>query len=332
MTTGAPRRNHTVSAGYIARFASDRLVTVHHVTKGVFDIGPRAVGFQNDFWGSEELSRKVEQAFNKCENPVLRMLRGLPQHWPLATTDRAALAQFLAIHVIRTPAFGAFVRRVGEQAREEAIRDVAEQHGLSEDEIAAAGSKLLRSQHNHALTLLGQIGRIGGMFSSMQWMLVRFDKDCLITSDQPVVMLPLSPAPVSPASSVPAAGLSNTIEARFTLDSRQVLLMTWADAPDTAEPLNGTYSQACSINCAVRAQSLEEWVCRPQTAPPFLSPPILTPSIYAISTELLSGYTAQVAAQSRRHAEADRLMSRIIEENAPRGRMSWVRVGTREVA
>lgn len=164
------------------------------------------------------------------------------------------------------------------------------------------------------------------MFSSMQWTLVRFDQDRLITSDQPVVMLPLSPATVSPASSVPVAGLSNMIEARFTLDPRQVLLMTWADAPDTAEPLNGTYSQACSVNCAVRAQSLEEWFCRPQTTPPFHSLPLLAPRIYAISTELLPGYDVQVAAQSRRHAEADRLMSRIIEENAPRDQMRWVTV------
>lgn len=326
ITARTHRRNHTVSAGYIARFARNGQVTVHHATKGVLDIGPKAVGYQNDFWGSEKLSRQVEEAFNKCENPVLRMLRDLSRHWPLATADRAALAQFLAIHVIRTPAFGAFMRGVGERAREEAIRDVAEQHGLSEDEIAAAGSKLLRSQHNHVLTLLGQIGRIGGMFSSMQWTLVQFDQDCLITSDQPVLMLPLIPAPISPASSVPASGISNIIEARFTLDPRQALLMTWADIPDTQHPLDGTHKQACSINCAVRAQALEEWVCRPQTTPPFLSPPILEQSIYAISTELLSGYTVQVAAQSRRHAAADRLMSRIIEENAPRDQIKWVTV------
>ncbi len=314
-----------MSAGYLARFASNGKVAMHHATKGLLEIGPRAVGFQQDFWGSEELSREVEQAFEKCENPALHMLRDIPRCWPLVGTDRAVLAQFLAIHVIRTPAYGAFVRRAGVRARESAIRDVAAKHGLPEDDVAAA-AEMLRGQRSHVRTLLGQIGRIGSMFGNMQWTLVQFDQDRLITSDQPVVMLPLSPAPVSPASSVPVSGLSNMIEAHFTLDPRQVLLMTWADGPDTIDPLTGTYSQACSINCAVRAQSLEEWFSRPRTIPPFLSPPILEPSIYAISTELLPGYTVQVAAESQRHAEADRLMSRIIEEDAPRNQMTWVSV------
>jgi uncharacterized protein DUF4238 len=319
-------RNHTVSAGYIRRFASNRRVTVHHVTRGVFDTGSRAVGFQNDFWGSEDLSREVEEAFDKCENPVLQMLRDLPRRWPLATTDRAAVAQFLAIHVIRTPAYGAFVRRAGKHAREDAVRDVAAQHGLMEDEISTRATEILSGQRNHVRTLLGQVGRIASMFSNMQWALVQFDHDHLITSDQPVVMLPLVQATISPASSVPIYGFSKIMEARFTLDPRQVLLMTWADAPDIASLLSGTYSQACSINCAIRAQSLEEWVCRPQTTPPFHAPPILTPSIYAISTELLAGYTVQSALQSRRRAESDRLISRIIEENAPRDRMTWITV------
>lgn len=324
-------RNHTVSAGYLGRFAKDRLVTVHHITKGVSEIGPRAAGFQNAFWGSEDLSREVEEAFSKCENPVLRMLRYLPQRWPLGNEDRAALAQFLAIHVIRTPAYGAFVRRAGDRAREKAIRDAVAQHGLTEDEVAAA-AEMLKDQRRHVRTLLGQIGRIGSMFSNMQWSLVQFDQDHLITSDQPIVMLPLEPAAVSPASSVPDSGLSNIIEARFTLDPRQALLMTWADTPDTAEPFIGTRSQACSINCAVRAQSLEEWFCRPQARPPFLSPPILAPSTYAISTELLSGYTIQTATQSRRRSAADRLMSTIIEENAPRDKMTWVTVRQQPLA
>jgi hypothetical protein len=325
MPTSTHRRNHTVTAGYLGRFAKDGHVTVHRVTGGGFETGPRAVGYETDFWGPERLSREAEQAFSKCENPVLRMLRKLPQRWPLSTADRAGLAQFLAIHVIRTPAYGAFVRRAGKRARENAIRDAVEQHGLTAEQMAAADERL-RGQRYHVRTLLGQVNRLGSMFGCMHWALVQFDRDCLITSDQPVVMLPLSPAPISPASSVPVSGLANMIEVRFTLDPRQALLLTWVETPDTVQPFAGTYSQACSINCAVRAQSLKEWMCRPQTTPPFLAPPILTPSVYAISTELLAGYTVQAATQSRRRAAADQLMSQMIEENAPRDQMRWLNI------
>jgi hypothetical protein len=319
-----PRRHHTVSAGYIGRFANNRRqVAVHHVTGGVSEIGSRAVGFQTDFWGSDELATEVEQAFNRVEDPVLRMLRNLPECWPLSTEDRAALAQFVAVHVIRTPAFGAFLRSVGNRALPKSVREIAEKHGLPEEKVAVV-TEGMKGQRNHVRTLLGQIGRIGSMFSNMQWNLVRFDHDWLVTSDQPVVMLPLGGGTMSPASSVPRGGLSNVMEAFFTIDPRQLLLLTWAEAPDAAQSLSGTRRQACSVNCAVRVQALTEWVSRPDTTPPFHTPPILEPSIYAISTELLPGYTTPVATNSRRRAAANQLMTKVIEENAPRDRMRWV--------
>ncbi len=322
MTT-TPKRHHTVSAGYIGRFAHNHRVSVHKVTGGVSEIGPRAVGFQNDFWGSDGLATEVEQAFNKVENPVLRMLRNLPERWPLSTADRGALAQFVAVHVIRTPAFGAFARQAGDRALESSVREVAARHDIDENELAAA-AQVMKGQRHHVRTLLGQIGRIGSMFSNMQWNLVQFDQDWLITSDQPVVMLPLQGGVVSPASSMPISGFRDLMEVFFTIDPRQMLLMTWAEAPDSAQPLSGSYRQACSVNCAVRVQALTEWVSRPGSTPPFHAPPILEPRIYPISTELLPGYTVQVAANSHRRAAANQLMAKVIEENAPRDRMTWV--------
>jgi hypothetical protein len=176
----------------------------------------------------------------------------------------------------------------------------------------------------HVETLLGQIGRVGSAFGSMQWNVVSFDRDWLITSDQPVVVVPQGDGSVSPASSVPAFGLLNAMEAFFALGPRQLLLMTWADEEDGAQLLSGTRRQACSINCAIRAQALTEWFSCPGTTPPFLAPPVLEPSSYPISTELLPGYTVSVATRSERRSAANDLMMRMIEENAPRDRMKWV--------
>jgi hypothetical protein len=286
-----------------------------------FETGPRAVGFQRDYWGSD--ATEVERAFSKTENLALRLLRKLEECWPLCTEDRGLLAEFVAVHVVRTPAFGAFVRSSGARALDKAVREQAEQHGVSEDEVVAMAQGM-RSQRYHVETLLGQIGRVGSGFGNMQWNLVRFDQGRLITSDQPVVAVPQGDGSVSPASSVPAFGLLNAMEVFFVLDPRQLLLMTWADEDDRVQPLSGTYRQACSVNCATRAQALTEWFSYPDATPPFLAPPVLEPSSYAISTELLPGYTVGVAAESSRRRAASELMMRMIEENAPRDRMKWV--------
>lgn len=323
MTT-TPKRHHTVSAGYIGRFARTGRVTVHHATEGVSERRPRTVGYQTNFWGSAELSIEVEQAFNKVENPVLQMLRKLPERWPLSTEDRAALAQFIAVHVIRTPTFGAFARQAASRNIDDSVREIAEKRSVPEAKVAAIAQAMKKDQRHHVNLLLGQIGRIGSMFSNMQWNLVQFDHDWLITSDQPVVMLPLRGGVVSPASSVPASGFRDLMEAFFTLDPRRLLLLTWAEVPDTVQPRSGSYRQACSVNCAVRVQSLNEWVSRPGSTPPFHAPPILEPSIYPIATELLPGYDVQAAANSRRRAAANQLMEKMIAEEAPRDRMRWV--------
>lgn len=310
------------------RFAKGGLVVAHNsVTGETREVGPRAVGFQNDLWGPEQLARGVEEAFNKCETPALRILQSISKRWPLNTPDRALLAEFLAIHVIRTLSFGAFARRSGLRA----VRDVALQHDLGPDQISVATRRAM-GPDMHVQALLGQVGRMGSVFGSMHWALVQFDQDFLITSDQPVILLPMAPAAITPASVIPPNGIVATVEVCFTLDPRQALLLTWADVPDTERSFEGTYRQACSINCALRAQALNEWFSRPQTSPLFYSPPLLQPQVYPVSTELIPGYTLEVAARSRRRAETERLAHEVMEEDAPRDRMRWVRIEHRNAA
>lgn len=137
----------------------------------------------------------------------------------------------------------------------------------------------------HADSLLRQIPRVGSALGSMHWTLVEFPADWLITSDEPVVMLGPPPRAVSPASAIGPYSF-NAVEARFTLDPRRVLLLTWLDGPD--EPwLTGQREHACSVNCAVRAQALEEWFSKPGTIPPFIASRTLEPQISLISASLL---------------------------------------------
>ena len=315
-----PRLIHTVSRGYVKRFAVNGQVMVTHARQGLRRRGVGSVCVHQDYWGPPAVSKAVEASCGVCESIAIRMLRKLPELWPIEGegSGRAELAQFLAIHTIRTPVFRQFVRTIGERI----LRD--ESRLTPSERVAAA--QWMRDPVHHANMLLGQITRIANMLSSMHWSIVRFERDMLITGDQPVLILPTGPGNLSPASSVPAFGLANSMEVTFTLDPQHLLLLTWKDARDSVTMLEGTEAQAASVNCALRAVSLEEWLYKPGARPPFLTPPLLEPNVYAISTELLPGYDAAVARQSERHRAAEALLTGITEENMPRDRMRWVRV------
>jgi uncharacterized protein DUF4238 len=82
----------------------------------------------------------------------------------------------------------------------------------------------------------------------------------------------------------------------------------------------------CSGNAGLRSQAAKDWVSRPGTSPPFVVPPQLHPNIYAISTELIPGYTVDVAVNSKGRTATDEMVAKLIEENAPRDRARWVAV------
>lgn len=65
-----------------------------------------SVGWRPGWWGSDgDLAREVEELLRKTEDRAAPILRSVKTRWPLAREDRAQLAQFLAIHVVRGPAW-----------------------------------------------------------------------------------------------------------------------------------------------------------------------------------------------------------------------------------
>jgi hypothetical protein len=269
----------------------------HDVASGTeAEKGVGGVGWQLDYWGpDQQLAEEVERSLSVCEDAALRLLRTLDRRWPLASTDRAQLAQFIAIHIVRTGSFRVFLRRV----TDEAIED-SRQRERPAPEAFHAAAQIFRGDCMHASALLGQISRIAGLLCSMHWSLVRFDRDLLIASDEPVVVLPMQPTAITPAAAMPNSGLANTFEIRFPLDPRMLLLMCWADHQELDAPLQGTFAQGCNANCSQRAQALREWFYRPGTTPPFLVPPLMQPSVHPMSTELRSDYNLAAAMRSAR--------------------------------
>jgi len=297
-------------------------VTVHHHQRGVYEEGPRGVGYQRDFWGSPELAREIEAGFSKLESFALNVINDIEARWPLTSDDRAALGRFLALHIVRLPAFGGFMRMLGERATRQTMADAAAEYQLDPAE-AAAYAEVLCGDSIHVKTLVRQLSRIASFLCSMHWSVIEFPEDWLISSDQPVVLLPHVSSPITPASAITPQGLAATLEGRFTLDPRHALLLSWHETEEAM--LAGTYAQACSINCALKAQTLQEWFCRPDSHPAFYSPPLLTERVYAISMELLPGYTVKSAASSQRRQTAERIITEMIDSQTPPSQMRWVR-------
>ena len=158
---------------------------------------------------------------------------------------------------------------------------------------------------------------------SMQWVLVSFGEELLITGDQPVIALPtMPPGRQSNAEAVPSRGFLDTIEVRFPADPRHALLMTWRGEEDTSA--GGSFAQACNMNASISRQADKEWFFKPGTVAHRLNPATLQPDVVPISTELFPEYTSAAALRSRRRLETERVAAQIIQEDPPPDRMPFV--------
>ena len=309
-----------MSAGYLRLFGENSIVMRHSVRTGLLTLeGVAGVGRQFDYWGSNrQLSDAVEQSMTGCEATAIRILRSLDTRWPVSDTERVAVVQFVAIHVARTPTFRIFLRRTTEEAIEERVRPQVQSAAFH------TAANVFRGDGMHANALLRQISRIACVLASMQWSLVRFDSDCLITSDQPVVVMPLKATAITPASAMPESGFADTIEIRFPVDPRTLLLLSWAESEDHAVPLEGSLDVASNVNCSTRAQAFEEWFFRPGTRPCFLAPPLMQPQIHSAAPYLLPPYGLRAAIKSGRRQAAEALMTQIVEDQDPTDPVRWV--------
>lgn len=317
-----PRNIHIASAGYLRRFAVGGHVMVHDVETGVrARRGVKAAARRLDWWGREPgLAEAIEKSLSQCEGPALAYLRTLDRRWPVERDAKAVIAQFIAIHVVRTPAFGVLLRDTAEAA----IADERARGRIKPEDFEEA-AKVFRGERIHAHSLLGQITRIASVLMSMQWIRVQFADGLLITGDQPVVALPWMPEGRQPNMAVmPVGGFLDTMEIRFSVDPQSALIMTWHPDEDAAEGVEGTFSQACNLNNSISRQADKEWFFRPDTVPHQLDPATLQRVVLPISPDLIRGYTPQLARSSPRRRAADQLMQEIVRDNMPRDQIRFV--------
>lgn len=303
-------RNHLASVAYLRGFTDERglLTVVNLRSRRVNDATPESVAFRNHFWGrDEQLRSEVEHRLASVERHVPRILsniaRGGPP--PHGSKDRGLLLEFLAMHFVRNPAWQAMIR--GWLERETAVR------GHDGPEWQAFRDQL-HSEHNRADTSLRQIPLVATLLGSTHWAHVRFPKPWLVTSDQPLIAVPmLRPGEQAPADVTP--GLMETIEFRFVLDPRHALVMSWLDALDWDDWGGGDMRIAADLNRSVVGHCDVEYVHRPGVEPPFVAPPFApTGECNPITKRLHPGYSTPEAHRSERRSRAGEILHRMIEE------------------
>lgn len=300
---GKPRKIHLASQCYIRQFAVADFVTLRN--RPSIERGPNrrvsSVGWRPGWWGSDAaLAVEVERLLRVTEDKAAPVLREIDERWPLGEHDRAQLAQFVAIHVVRGPAWRhayemASMNAIGEELRRKRYGGQVERMAVTE-----FFSDPLRAQ-----AMLKDIPRIASILMSMCWAIVGFREPLLGGCDQPVVWYPLlAPQDGAPIAALPRSGFMDTIEVRFPINPARLLLLSWAQRPDLKDIIDGEFCHAADVNRSTYAQTDRDWFHQPDTLPPFLSPPRLDLSCEPLSYDLIDGYSFRSARMSPRRAGA----------------------------
>lgn len=308
---GAPRKIHLVTRAYLEGWAPNgKLIPVDREWGIQKPKTPAAVGWQERWWSTDnpELNAMCEEACNRLETKVPPLLKRVRSSWPLEHEDRGLLAQFAALHVVRTDGFAEWFA----QAREDSLKRY--RHEFSSPEGYEEFCRRMRSDAERAKKVL-RLNKMASLIGWMHWTLVVFDDPLLVTSDQPVAPVPiLGEGQAEEVSVVPRGGWASLVEVRFPLSPYEALLGTWDPGNREAEIVRGTWATAIELNAITRAQARRYY--RTPEQEPAMPPAILKEQPHAfgpLAPSLLSGYSTKVAMDSTRRKEAQAEVNRLIE-------------------
>jgi hypothetical protein len=241
----------------------------------------------------------IEWALGKGEEGATPVLRSFDELWPLKGADKGKIAELFAYQLIRGTRFKA--------EYEELTRRFIENYkkggeaATGDPKMSRASDELLVSD-DHRLIHMMELGpTLTSIVASMHWTLVEFRSPVLATSDHPVVLWPAGGSRV-PEPTPLGVGALECLEYRLPLSPTRGVLMTWSDKPDDEEArVQGCRHHAANFNAFTVASADRQWFYRPGT-----SPPVGTGKLLPLSPELVSGYSLDAAARSRRREETSK--------------------------
>ncbi|HEV7752607.1 MAG TPA: DUF4238 domain-containing protein [Baekduia sp.] len=300
---------HIATKSYLKGWAPEGLLRPVHVRYGPQKLkSPAGVGWRYQWWGDDdpELNQACEDACGPLESLIPSMLEDIEGRWPPLTEVRSVVAQFIALHILRTPAFRAWFVEAGERTSQQYVDQFsAEQY--------ARFVRLTRTDHERSKQILRMLNKVATLVASMHWTLLCFEEAWLVTSDQPVGVFPLldDGSRRQVVAFPPGGGLAETLELRFALSPSAALICSW-HVGHHREPVAGTWSQAMNINGVVIAQADQQWFHAPTQKPALPPIVIVQPHMYdPIASDVIPGYNSATARVSLLRIAAEKEVHRL---------------------
>ena len=324
----AYQHSHVVPRGYLNLFAFKGMIVCHFTDDGrVEAINTSNVAVRKNIYAERMddgcLSNAVEQAMGPSESSAIDIFQEIEAHWPLDRNDRATLAEYLGLQVVRGPAWMHNFEEIRRQSMDRARR---------QSELTSDAWKLVEAELGtdrfRLETMMGQIAKMGSLLGSMHWSLLRFGKPRLLTSDHPVAPVPLVvPGDRRIPSAVPQRGFMNTVEFLFPVTPCHALVLSWRNAPDGEETMvDAPVHMAKSINGSVRAQAQRQWFHSPE-----MNSAGATDGQWApLSFELHTDYDLDAVLNSERRRRVNAAIEEMVEANQPTKSMQLITVTRRE--
>lgn len=209
-----------------------------------------------------------EGAMSRLEGKALPVIRRVEELWPLEGKERGHVAEFMALQLMRTPAWREWYG--GALERAEANTEGAK----ASAEARAAAAQIMRSDQQRHTRIGENLAPVGTVFLNMRWTLLRCGASRLATSDHPVVTVPLAAERLRAITAVPEDGVLGTAEARLALSPRHLLVLSWADDWSAERIQKMTVRQLRNHNAAVIEQADVQWFHHPQHRPERMQGPL----------------------------------------------------------
>ena len=294
---------HIVPKHYLDLFANDRGLIRSVLLKDghSFTNSTKNVAIRDEFYGRDRRDGSrifdTEWSLSVLEGASAGLLREVGSKWPFDWQEKTTLAQFFGLQLVRGPRHFQS-RNESLEARIKQVERGELRFGETEpgaEEIEATADYLLSQSQQH-LDMQLLAGKVGTVFSSMTWALVRFGRPSLILGDHPVSIWPLGIDSRRPRPNfLGEVGLLNIFEVRVPVSPDTALIMFWGDRADISEPIVGMKRHSKNLNSFSVADSDIEWFCHPDHPRPASS---LKRSWRSLSSELIGDYSHSVAGRS----------------------------------
>jgi hypothetical protein len=247
------RRHHVVSKFYLKGFADDQGQIVRVPLGATADAHPISITnatVQKDFYRVDREGTEpdaFESALSDVEDEAAPAFRRLvdEQVWPISDEDRTRIAAWVALQYLRTSA----IRRSGEEIHRSFSKleigvftaaQIRERLNLPADtpdeEVERIRANLLASvdtfevdHHGHLSAIAEMLpGATNLVFFRQPWLVTRFQRKALGTSDTPLVLIP---NPADRDASI-GAGFGTAMQLYIPLSRRVALAMGELSSPE----------------------------------------------------------------------------------------------------